>query len=102
MEAAKKMDDSTAIVCAELSNHEIFEKWRIVDTAGLTGERLAEYDRDRTESNRRYDEAFKVVLSHSLHPSPHKSTLMPVCAPVSGDRHVINWILLREHWRRSI
>ena len=65
MEAAKKMDDSTAIVCAELSNHEIFEKWRIVDTAGLTGERLAEYDRDRTESNRRYDEAFKVVLSHT-------------------------------------
>jgi hypothetical protein len=23
MEAAKKMDDSTAVVCAELSNHEV-------------------------------------------------------------------------------
>jgi hypothetical protein len=65
MEAAKKTDDSTAVVCAELSNHEIFEKWRIVDTAGLVGERLAEYDRDRTESNRRYNEAFKAVLSHT-------------------------------------
>jgi hypothetical protein len=65
MEAAKKMDDSSAVVCAELSNHEIFEKWRIVDIAGLTGDRLAECDRDRNESNRRYNEAFKVVLSHT-------------------------------------
>jgi hypothetical protein len=32
---------------------------------GLTGDRLVECDRDREESNRRYDEAFKVVLSHT-------------------------------------
>ena len=37
----------------------------MVDTAKLTGERLAEFDRDRKESNRRYDHAFQVVLSHT-------------------------------------
>ena len=40
----------SATVCAELSNHEIFEKWRVVDTAKLTGERQAEFERDRAEN----------------------------------------------------
>ena len=37
----------------------------MVDTAKLSGERLAEFERDREESNRRYDHAFEVVLSHT-------------------------------------
>ena len=37
----------------------------MVDTARLSGERLAEFERDRHESNRRYDYAFSVVLSHT-------------------------------------
>ena len=37
----------------------------MVDTARLSGERLAEFERDREESNRRYDLAFQVVLSHT-------------------------------------
>eukprot|EP00935_MAST-01C_sp_MAST-1C-sp1_P002222 g2222.t1 len=65
MEHAKKNDDPTATVCAELSNHEIFERWRVVDTAKLRGDRRAEFERDREESNRRYDHAFAVVLSHT-------------------------------------
>ena len=52
---------------------QIFEKWRMVDTAKLGGARsrsksnarLAEFERDREESNRRYDHAFKVVLSYT-------------------------------------
>ena len=37
----------------------------MVDTAKLRGERLAEFERDRVESNRRYTHAFDVVLSHT-------------------------------------
>ena len=37
----------------------------MVDTARLSGKRLAEFERDREESNRRYDHAFQVVLSHT-------------------------------------
>ena len=37
----------------------------MVDTARLSGKRLAEFERDREESNRRYDHAFNVVLSHT-------------------------------------
>ena len=37
----------------------------MVDTAKLRGERLAEFEREREESNRRYDQAFAVVLSHT-------------------------------------
>ena len=37
----------------------------MVDTARLSGQRLAEFERDREESNRRYDHAFAVVLSHT-------------------------------------
>ena len=37
----------------------------MVDTARLSGERLAGFERDREESNRRYDHAFNVVLSHT-------------------------------------
>ena len=37
----------------------------MVDTAKLTGERLGEFERDQEESNRRYDRAFEVVLSHT-------------------------------------
>jgi hypothetical protein len=67
MDVAKKSDDSSVTVCPELSCHEIFEKWRVVDTTKLifTPERLAEYQRDKTESNRRYSAAFKTVLTHS-------------------------------------
>jgi hypothetical protein len=65
MDVAKKSDDSTATVCPELSNHGIFEKWRVVDTTKLTDERLLEYQRDKTESNRRYAAAFQAVLFHS-------------------------------------
>ena len=63
MEDMKKNDDPHATVCPELSNHEIFEKWRVVDTPALSGDRLAmraEFERDREESNRRYDYAFQV------------------------------------------
>jgi hypothetical protein len=45
---------------------QIFEKWRIVDCTGLTGDRLVECDRDREESNRRYDEAFKVSIRFTM------------------------------------
>ena len=37
----------------------------MVDTARLSGERLADFELDREESNRRYDHAFAVVLSHT-------------------------------------
>ena len=43
----------------------IFEKWRVGDTSKLTGKRLVEFEQDRKESNRRYDEAFNIVLSHT-------------------------------------
>ena len=65
MEHAKKHEDPRAAVCAELSNHEIFEKWRVVDTAALGGEAAAEFEADKAESNRRYDEAFDAVLTHT-------------------------------------
>ena len=45
--------------------HQIFEKWRVADKTELRGERLAEFNRDREESNRRYNNAFEVVLSHT-------------------------------------
>ena len=38
---------------------------RVVDTSTLRGERLDEFELDRRESNRRYDRAFQVVLSHT-------------------------------------
>ena len=37
----------------------------MVDTTKLNGNRRAEFERDREESNRRYDHAFRVVLSHT-------------------------------------
>ena len=40
-------------------------QWRVVDTEKLSGERRADFERDRRESNRRYDHAFQVVLSHT-------------------------------------
>eukprot|EP00935_MAST-01C_sp_MAST-1C-sp1_P001912 g1912.t1 len=65
MEAAKKSMDGNATVCSELSNHEIFEKWRIRDVAKLTAEERTEYEADIEESNRRYDRAFGCVLAHT-------------------------------------
>ena len=44
---------------------QIFEKWRVVATDSLEGEELAEYERDMQESNRRFDQAFRQVLSHT-------------------------------------
>jgi len=65
MELAKKAEDPDAAVCPELSNHEIFEKWRVVKTSALTGDGLAEFEADKAESNRRYDAAFAQVQSHT-------------------------------------
>ena len=44
---------------------EIFEKWRVVDTAKLSPAKQAEFDEDKQESNRRYDAAFAEVLAHT-------------------------------------
>ena len=44
---------------------QIFEKWRVVACDTLEGEQLAEYERDMQESNRRFDQAFRQVLSHT-------------------------------------
>lgn len=52
MEAAKKLEDPEATACPELSNHEIFEKWRIEDTPKLHGDKLNEFNSDKLESNR--------------------------------------------------
>ena len=65
MEAAKKSHDPESAVCPYLSNHEIFEKWRIVDTSTLSSEKRAEFEEDKAESNRRYDAAFSTVLSRT-------------------------------------
>jgi hypothetical protein len=65
LERTKKEDVSDAMRCKELSNHEIFERWRTVDTRGLTEEREREYQADLKESNRRYRNAFDAVLSHT-------------------------------------
>ena len=63
------MNDSTLTFvrrcCPPLLPPQIFENWRVVDTAKLSGERLVDFERDREESNRRYNHAFKVVLSHT-------------------------------------
>ena len=58
------MSDSSILTLTRVL-HQIFERWRVVDTAKLRGDRLAEFERDRVESNRRYDHAFAVVLSHT-------------------------------------
>ena len=65
MEAAKKSHDPESAVCPYLSNHEIFEKWRVVDTSTLSSEKRAEFEEDKAESNRRYDAAFSTVLSRT-------------------------------------
>ena len=65
MEAAKKLEDPEAEACADLSNHEIFEKWRIEDTSKLKGDKLEEFNSDKLESNRRYDAAFGDVVRHT-------------------------------------
>lgn len=65
MELAKKRKDPAASVCPELSNHEIFEKWRIVKTSALRGDDLEKFKRHKAESQRRYDLAFASVLSHT-------------------------------------
>ena len=44
---------------------QIFEKWRVVDTEILTSDKREEYEADLQESNRRYDQAFNAVLSHT-------------------------------------
>jgi hypothetical protein len=53
MEDAKKLKDRTASICPELSNHEIFERWRIRDVTNLSTEEQQEYGQDVLESNRR-------------------------------------------------
>ena len=53
MERAKKAKDPSALVCGNLGNHEIFEKWRTRDATSLTGTKRDEYLIDKAESNRR-------------------------------------------------
>merc|ERR1712072_1212148 len=65
MEAAKKFQDPEAEACPDLSNHEIFEKWRIEDTTKLKGDKLEEFNSDKLESNRRYNAAFGDVVRHT-------------------------------------
>jgi hypothetical protein len=65
MEATKKLEDPETDVCPELSNHQIFEKWRIEDTSKLKGDKLKEFNSDKLESNRRYDAAFGDVVRHT-------------------------------------
>jgi hypothetical protein len=65
MEAAKRNTDPDASVCPDLSNHQIFEKWRATQTSQLQGKRQAEFEQDKAESNRRYDEAFQDVQAHT-------------------------------------
>ena len=65
MEAAKKLEDPEAKACPDLSNHEIFEKWRTEDTSKLKGDKLEEFNSDKLESNRRYDAAFGDVVRHT-------------------------------------
>ena len=65
MEEAKKAAHPAAAVCPRLSNHEIFEKWRGLDTGTLAPEQWEERERDIAESRRRYDLAFYQSLSHS-------------------------------------
>ena len=64
-EAPARSQDEVKCRCYELSNHEIFERWRTADIASLSSERRAEYEADRAESNRRYDAAWRTVLSHT-------------------------------------
>ena len=61
----KKNADPAATRCPHLSNHGVFEKWRVQDTSQLQGERKAEFEQDKAESNRRYDEAFQDTVAQT-------------------------------------
>ena len=65
LEQAKKSKDPRATVCPDLSNHELFEKWRVRDLAELAADERVEYEDDLVESNRRYDKAYATVLDHT-------------------------------------
>jgi hypothetical protein len=67
MEHAKKNDMPDAVRCKDISNHEIFEKWRIQDVMNLSEADEEEYKLDLAESNRRYRSSFEAVLSHTPH-----------------------------------
>ena len=50
---------------AHLCERMTFDQWRVVDTTKLHGKRRDEFERDQAESNRRYDQAFSIVLAHT-------------------------------------
>ena len=54
----------SSLTCALLCE-EIFEKWRVVDTAKVSPEKQEEFEEDKQESNRRYNAAFDQVLLHT-------------------------------------
>jgi hypothetical protein len=52
----------------QLSNHAIFELWRGRDTTKLDPRELEQYEADKVESNRRYDQAWDEVESRTSPP----------------------------------
>jgi hypothetical protein len=68
-EHKKKHLDPHAKVCPALSNHEIFEKWRVKDTTKLGLLELEEYEEDKRESSRRYYSAWYNTAARTTHSS---------------------------------
>ena len=54
-----------AAVCPDLTNHEIFELWRVEDTTKLHGNKLAKFNSHKAESNRRYNSGYAMPFSRS-------------------------------------
>jgi hypothetical protein len=65
LDRCKKHLDPHAKVCPALSNHEIFEKWRVKDTTKLGMLELEEYEQDKRESSRRYYSAWYNTAAHT-------------------------------------
>jgi hypothetical protein len=57
----------------------------VVKTSALAGGRRAEFERDKVESNRRYDMAFDLVLSHTT-PAEQEAFWRPFGVGVEGDK----------------
>ena len=55
--------DIGAAIAPELSNHEIFERWRSKDVALLSDEEAQAYQKEAGESHRRYDRAWSKTLA---------------------------------------
>jgi hypothetical protein len=65
MELTKKLPDTSAPRCAGVSNHGIFECWRNRELQKLSKEEKVEYEADKRESNRRYNQAWEKVESRA-------------------------------------